>query len=169
MNVLDIILAIPTAYLIWRGWKHGLVREVSSLAGLLAGLWAATHLSEWVAEAIGLEGEYSVLAAFFITFVGAVLLAYLLGRAIEGLMKAAHVSVVNRLGGAALGMVKALCILAVLTNLVVMVDKEEKLVKPEVKAQSVLYAPTYSAGNRLTSGIKQYIADHAEEWKEALK
>ena len=168
MNVLDIVLAVPMLWLVYRGWKRGLVREVATLVGVLAGIWAAVHLSQWISELLGLHGENSVIIAFFVAFVGALVLAYLLGRMVEGLMKAAKISIVNRIAGAALGLVKALCILAVLLNNVVMLDRHEVVITSKMKEKSILYKPVWNTGNRLTASLKQFIDEHKEEWKQAV-
>lgn len=157
------------AVLIFLGWKKGLVREVATLAGVLLGIWAAIHLSQVVAELIGLEGENAVLIAFLVCFVGALVLAWLIGRLVEGLLKATNLSIVNRIAGALLGTVKALCILAVLLNTVVMLDTNEKLLKPELKEASLLYKPVYTTGNRMMTSLKQFVADHRDEWEQTLK
>ena len=73
MTILDILLAIPLVYFIYKGWRRGIVFEITTLLGILAGCWAAAHLSTWVADALNLKGEGAVLAAFFITFMGAVI------------------------------------------------------------------------------------------------
>lgn len=169
MNILDIILGIPMVWLMVRGWRKGLVREVTTLAGVLAGIWAAVHLSQWVSQLLGLEGESSVIIAFFVTFVGTLLLAYLLGRGVEKLMKSAKISLVNHIAGAALGMTKALCILAVLVGNIVSLDHDEKLVTPTLKEQSLLYRPVCNVGNRLTSSLKEYIDAHKEEWRKEVE
>ena len=169
MNILDIVLAVPMLLMMFRGWKHGLVRTVVTLAGLLAGIWAAVHLSQWVSELLGLKGESAVIVAFFVTFVGALVLAYLIGRGVERLMKATRLSIVNRIAGAALGLVEALCILAVLLGNVVALDKNEHIVTAECKAESKLYRPVNDTGNRLTASLRQFIDEHKEEWKEAMR
>ena len=168
MTILDILLAIPLAWLVFKGWKRGLVREAATLAGVIAGIWASVHLSQWVAELIGLEGESAILIAFFITFVGAMVLAYLLGRSIEGLMKAAKLSLFNHIAGALLGMCKALCILAVILNGIVLIDKGEALITPETKERSILYHPVYATGNRLTESLKEFISTHADDARQML-
>ena len=168
MTVLDILLALPLCFLIFMGWKKGLVREIATLAGVLVGLWASMHLSQAVAPLLGLDGESAVLIAFIVTFLIALVLTYLLGRCVEGLMKAAKLSLVNRLSGALLGAVKALCVLAVLLNFLVMVDSNEMILKPEVKEKSLLYKPIYTTGNRLTAELKTFIADHKDEWLKEL-
>lgn len=167
--MLDIVLAVPMLWLVYRGWRRGLVREVTTLAGVLAGIWAAVHLSQLISELLGLQGENSVIIAFFVAFVGALVLAYLLGRMVEGLLKAAKLSIANRVAGAALGLVKALCILAVLLNNVVMLDNHEKVITKTMKEESILYKPVWDTGNRLTASLKQFIDEHKDEWKEAVK
>lgn len=169
MTLLDIILAIPLLYLVFKGWKRGLVREISTLAGLLVGIWATVHLSGQVAVLIGLKSENAVLIAFIVTFVGVLVLTYLLGHSIEGLMKAAKLSIINRLAGALLGMAKALCILAVLLSYLTMIDSKEWVLKPETKEESILYKPVYTVGNQLTATLKQFIEEHKEDWKEVVK
>lgn len=169
MNVLDIVLAIPMLWLVYRGWKRGLVREAATLIGVLAGIWAAVHLSQLICELLSLKGESSVIIAFFIAFVGALVLAWLLGRMVEGLMKAAHLSIINHIAGAALGLVKALCILAVLLSNVVLLDSHERVITPQTKEESRLYKPVYDTGNRLTASLRQFINDHKEEWEKVVK
>ena len=156
-------------FLLYKGWKRGIVREVATLVGVLAGIWAAVYLSQQVAEWINLKSENAVLIAFFVCFVGAMVLAYLLGRMVEGLMKAAHISMANRVLGAVLGMLKALCVLAVLLNYVEMFDREEKLLKGDLKENSLLYKPVHNTGNRLTESLKQFIDEHKEEWEEKVR
>lgn len=169
MNLLDILLAVPMVFLLYKGWKRGIVREVATLVGVLAGIWAAVHLSQQVAEWMNLKSENAVLIAFFVCFVGAMVLAYLAGRMVEGLMKAAHISMANRVLGAVLGMLKALCVLAVLLNYVEMFDREEKLLKGDLKENSLLYKPVHNTGNRLTESLKQFIDEHKEEWEEKVR
>ena len=169
MTLLDILLAIPLFFFIFTGWKKGLVREIATLAGVLLGIWASVHLSQQVAPMLGLDGESAVLIAFIVTFLVALILTYLLGRCIEGLMKAAKLSFINRLAGALLGAAEALCILAVLLNFLVMIDGKEMILKPAVKEKSILYHPVYSTGNRLTTHLKDYIVEHKDALKEVAK
>lgn len=168
MTILDILLLIPIGWLVFVGWKKGIIREAATLAGIVAGIWAAVHLSQLVATLLGLTGESAILIAFFITFVGAMVLAYLLGRSIEGLMKAAKLSLVNHLAGALLGMAKALCILAVVLNGLVMLDKGEVILSPETKERSILYRPVYATGNRLMASLKDFIAEHGRQARDLI-
>ena len=172
MAILDIILIIPLGWLVFLGWKKGVIREAATLAGIVAGIWAAGHLSKLVASLLGLTGESAILIAFFITFVGALVLTYLLGRGIEKMVKSAHLSLANKLAGAALGMAKALCVIAVVLNGIVLLDQKEELITPETREKSLLYKPVYNTGNLLISSLKDFIDEHkevVEKGKEAMK
>lgn len=172
MAILDIILIIPLGWLVFLGWKKGVIREAATLAGIVAGIWAAVHLSKLVASLLGLTGESAILIAFFITFVGALVLTYLLGRGIEKMVKSAHLSLANKLAGAALGMAKALCVIAVVLNGIVLLDQKEELITPETREKSLLYKPVYNTGNLLISSLKDFIDEHkevVEKGKEAMK
>ncbi|MBR1550205.1 MAG: CvpA family protein [Bacteroidales bacterium] len=159
---MDIILLIPIGWLVFLGWKKGIIREAATLAGIIAGIWAAVHLSQLVATLLGLTGESAILIAFFITFVGALVLTYLLGRGIERMVKSAHLSLANKITGAALGMGKALCIIAVILNGIVLLDKQEQIITAKTKADSILYKPVYSTGNLLISSLKDFIEEHQD-------
>lgn len=162
MTILDIILAIPLGIFIFLGWKRGVIREAAALVGVLIGIWAAVHFSRLVSSLLGLTGEHSILIAFFILFVGTLVLAALLGRVAERVIKSLKMNLPNKIAGAALGMVKALCILSVLLNGVIMIDKHEKLISQETREESLLYSPVYTTGNELISSLKQFIEEHPD-------
>lgn len=159
MTVLDILIAIPLIFFIYRGWRRGLIFELSMLMGIIAGCWAATHLSVVVANLLQMEGDTGVLVTFFVCFVGAVALAFFLGKTIEGVFKMVKAGTLNHLLGALLGMLKCLCVLSVLINFVMLIDREHVIITPETQEKSVLYEPTYNVGNRLTNHLKDKVKD----------
>lgn len=159
MTLLDLLLSIPLLYFIYQGWRKGLVFEAATLIGLVAGCYAAIHFSKWVADQLDFKGEYALLIAFFVTFVGVVFLSYLLGKMLEGIVSMAHLKVFNHLLGAVLGMCKAVCLLSVLLNWLLLVDRNEWLLTPQAKEQSALFRPTRSLGNLLTAQLKIYASE----------
>ena len=157
MNILDIILAIPLCYFIYKGWRRGLIFELAALAGIIIGCWAAIHFSSWVADLLHLEGEGSLLIAFFITFIGVVVGSYFLGKAVEGFIKMVKANALNKILGALVGMAKCLCVLSVLLNFVLLVDYNHIIITPKLQQESILYKPTYTIGNKLTATLKTQI------------
>ena len=159
MNVLDIILAIPLCFFIYKGWKRGLIFELAALVGIIVGCWAAIHFSSWVADLLGLEGEGSLLIAFFITFIGVVVGSYFLGKAVEGFIKMVKANALNKILGALVGMVKCLCVLSILLNFILLVDYNHIIITPKVQQESKLYKPTYTIGNKLTTTLKAHLKE----------
>lgn len=163
MNFLDILLAIPLCYFIYKGWRRGLVFEIVSLVSILLGAWACVHFSTWVADALNLKGEGSVLIAFFITFAAVVVLAYFFGKAIEGVFKMVKLNALNKILGAVFGMIKCLCVLSVIINFIMLADHDELVLTPKVKQESVLFTPTHNVGNKLTAKLHDYVVEKRRE------
>lgn len=162
MNFLDLIIAIPLGYFIYKGWKRGLIFELATLVGVVCGGYAAIHCSSWAAQLLSLKGESAVLIAFFIVFVAVLLLAAVLGKAVEGFVKLVKVGKANNLLGSVFGMLKCLVVLSVLLNMLVLVDDQAHIISPNVKEHSLLFEPTYKAGNRLTAQLRQLAAQYRD-------
>lgn len=169
MTFLDIIIAIPLVFFIYKGWKRGIIFEVATLLGILVGCWAAIHLSTWVAESLKLEGEGSILIAFFITFMGAIVLAYFLGKVVEGLFKMVKAEFLNKLLGSVVGMLKCLIVISILLNFILLIDRNHVLITPKLQEESILYKPTYTIGNKLSQSLKTYIIEKRNELAEQNK
>lgn len=157
MSILDILLAIPLCFFIYKGWRRGIIFELAALCGVIIGCYAAIHFSKWVAEMINIEGDGAILIAFFITFLGVVIGTFFLGKAAEGFVKLVKVNSLNKILGAALGLAKCLCVLSVLISFVIIVDHEQEILTPDIKKSSTLFKPTYKIGNKLTSTLQTYV------------
>ena len=162
MTLLDLFFALFLGVFIYIGWNRGVVREAAALAGVLIGIWAAVHFSRLIALMLGLRGESAILIAFFIIFVGTLVLASLLGRTADRVVKAVKMNLPNKIAGAALGMIKAICICSVILNGIILIDNEEKLISKDTREKSLLYSPIYSTGNELLSSLKDFIDEHPE-------
>lgn len=159
MNFLDILIAVPLCYFIYKGWRRGLIFEIASLVSIIVGVWACTHFSTWVAEVFGFHGEAGILVAFFVTFAAVVVLAHFLGKAIEGIFKMVKLNMVNKILGALLGMAKCLCVVSILLNFVLLIDTHQAILTPKAKEESKLFEPSYNIGNKLTADLKSYISE----------
>ena len=50
MNWLDIVLAIPLLWFMYKGFRNGLIIELASLAALILGIYVALHFSFYVKD-----------------------------------------------------------------------------------------------------------------------
>lgn len=153
MNTVDIVLALILLYGLVRGFFRGLLAEIASLVGIVAGIYGAIHfshiLSDFFSENMNWDSDYVNLIAFAITFVLIVFLISLAGKILTKMAGFAALGIVNKLLGAAFGLLK----MAFLASVVIMffgaTNEEIDLVSEESLEESKLYAPVknYSSGN----------------------
>jgi len=162
MYWLDIVLAIPMAWFVYKGFRKGLIFELSSLVGLLVGIYCSIRFSKYVGTLIGIEGEYSILVAFFVTFIAVYLLSLFLGKCIEGLIKLMKMGVLNNILGSVFGLLKCVCVLSVVMYYVVLIDIDNVIITNKTREQSMFYQPIEKTGNLLIGTLKDYVKEAKE-------
>lgn len=165
MNWLDLVIAVPLGYLIYKGYRKGLIFELSALAGVVLGTYLAVRCANWFAKLVGLTGELSLLISFFIIFVAVIVLAQLAGRLAEKLLKLVHGGIFNNIAGALLGMLKGLCIIGVLFHFIAIADRHERVLTRNVKESSMLYEPVSQVGHKLAGQLQTYAANYRDKKK----
>ncbi len=120
MNIFDILVITILAYGLIRGTFRGLVREVSSIVGVVGGFYAAfTYypnvarllsplISRWVTHSAYID-ILSYLAIFSVVMIVVSILAAI----IKYLLNIAYLGWVDRLCGALFGLVKAVLVVCV--------------------------------------------------------
>ena len=145
MNLLDIFIIIPIIYFAYKGFSRGLVLELAALVGLILGIYVAVHFSYFAENILintfHLSGKYLPILSFIITFVMVILVIYLIGKVIEKLLDLVALGFFNKLLGMVFGVLKAAVLLSLLIFVINTFDIHEKLIKPHVKENSLLYAP----------------------------
>ena len=117
MNPFDIIIIVILGYSVVRGLFRGLVKEVSSIIGVLGGFYAAyTYymvvtqlLSRWISDT-----EYLNVLSFFIIFCIVFFVVSILGVVINYILKIAFLGWVDRICGAGFGTMKGILIVSVI-------------------------------------------------------
>lgn len=117
MNSFDILVSIIFGFCLIRGIFRGLVKEVASIIGVMAGYYAAysyypyvaKFLSQWISVV-----AYSRLIGFLVLFIGVFLIISILGVIIKYLMSIAFLGWVDRISGGIFGIIKGLLIISVL-------------------------------------------------------
>lgn len=169
MNFLDFVIALPIGYLIFKGYRRGLIFEVASLVGIIIGSIAAVRMAHWFASLVGLNGDHAFLISFFVIFVGVVLLSMFLGKLVERFVKLVHVGFANNLAGAILGFAKGLCIVGVLLYFVTFIDFKEKILTCDAKQTSMLYRPVEQTGQHLVGRMEVYIQNRKNTMNSSLQ
>jgi membrane protein required for colicin V production len=117
MNILDIVILVILGFCLVRGIFRGIIKEVTSIAGVFVGFFVAYNFYPFVAVLISRFFTNEALlniASFFLAFTILFLLVGLVGVILKHLFKAVALGWVDRLLGATLGFIKAVLIVSVL-------------------------------------------------------
>jgi membrane protein required for colicin V production len=143
MNIIDIIILIPMAWLAYTGFKKGFIIGVASLLALILGIYAALYFSGIVADflsgSLNVKTDYLPIISFIVTFIGVVILIHFLGKLLEKLINLVALGFLNKLAGAVFGVLKAAIFLSVI--ILVINHFNAKIISEEKRESSFLYNP----------------------------
>jgi len=155
MNLLDLILALLIAWFAISGIVRGLVRQLFSLGGLVAGHLLGIRFYAFVQGKLGLSFQYAEVVGYAVVFLAAYLAIRLIGGLIEDRVRKSKLSGSDRLAGMAAGLVKgALFSILIVFLLVILLPRDARLLQ-ESKAAPVAVA----AGKRLASAFPERFAE----------
>ncbi len=173
MNVIDIVLIIPLAWGVYKGFSKGIVQEIAQLAALLAGVFAGLHLSDWISSflitVLNTGPEQTKLIAFLIAFLGAMALVFLISKNIGKLINSLHLGLPNRLAGAIFASAKYILIISVLINFINSVDKTGIILKKDIREGSLLYEPLGKAAPLILPKIMKMLPEETESESEKIE
>ena len=178
MNFLDILIVIILSYCLIRGIFRGLVKELSSIIGVLGGFYAAytyyplvaRPFSRWISNT-----SYLNILSFLIIFCVIFLTISLLGVLIRYLLKVAFLGWFDRICGAGFGIVKGVLIAAViLIALTAFLPKgapvvKDSLLSPHVTLIAEKMAAVVSDNMKHKFGAKIKALKKAWETKDRIK
>lgn len=103
ISPLDVVLALPLLWGAIRGVRKGFILELTGLAALFFGAYAALFGSDvaaaWLDSEFAIGKSYLGIMAFAVTFIAVAIGVHLLGRVIEKLVDITALKPLDRLGG----------------------------------------------------------------------
>jgi membrane protein required for colicin V production len=166
VNYFDFIIAI---FLLWSGYRgitKGFLIMAASLAALILGVWGAIRFSHLTAALLisyfGVQTKYLGLISFALTFVVIVILVHLLSRAMDKLVKAVALGIVNRLAGLLFSMLKTAFLISIFLVILNGINSRVPFIPDEHKENSLLYQPL----SRLAPAIFPFL--NFEEIKDRI-
>lgn len=109
MNFLDLIILLPIAYLAYRGFVNGFIREVFGILGIVLAVYITF---EYMGTVSGIVAPYvenrdrATIVTGIILFIGVIALVQFAGIALEKFFEAAHLGIINQLSGMVFGALK---------------------------------------------------------------
>lgn len=166
---IDIVLIIIILWFAFKGFKRGLVVELSILISLVLAIWGAVKYKSVVAglltQYIGLQGSYVSFVAFVITFLLILIVVSLLGRMLTKLIGVVQLGILNRLLGTLFAVAKIGIILSLLVNGLDRLNNEMHFIKETSIEKSILYKPL----NKFAEKIYDFSDKHYDEVKGKIE
>ena len=146
MNYFDIVAGILLILAIVKGFKNGLIIELASLVALVLGLFGAIKFSS-ITESFLIEhidSSYIGIIAFIATFVLIVVGVHLVAKAVDKLVTAIALGMINRVLGALFSLLKYAFIMSVIIAILGSFEKTYSVIPEEQRESSHLYKPLQS-------------------------
>ena len=174
MNYLDIIIAIPLLWGLYKGIIKGIVKELAALISLIAGIYGAINFAEniqpYLKEQFAIESSFLPIVSFAITFIIIVLAVKLIGFIIDKIVNAVALVIISRLLGGVFGVLKTAFIISALLLIINTFDYYLKLIPLKQKKQSVFYKPISNMIPSIMPNLKDsnsLIKEADKIWKDA--
>lgn len=158
MSYLDIFLAVPLLWGLYKGFTKGLIIEAASLVALGLAIWGSikfhSQLTLWLQEAHDWTSPYLPLLSFALIFLGVLLSVYGVAKLVEKLVDLISLGFLNKLGGAVFGTLKFGLIISVVIFLLEAVNKTVEFIPNQIKTESLLYPHVQKLAPTIIPGLK---------------
>ena len=170
MNPFDIIIIVILGYSLVRGLFRGLVKEVSSIFGVLAGFYAAyTYyllLAKPLAGMISNRAYLNILS-FLIIFCAVLIAVNVIGIIIKYLLNITFLGWVDRICGVIFGFIKGILVASVLfIILTTFLPKGAPIIKQSLLAPHVAWI-SENMTKAVSKEMKKEFAVKLKEFKKA--
>ena len=145
MTTLDLIIVIVLGAGALIGFMKGLIKQVFSMVGLVAGLLVARALFGVVGEKLaveaGMSATFGQILAFLLIWILVPLGLTMVASVLTKIAGTIHLGFVNRWMGSGLGLIKYGLLASMFINVIQFIDVQDHLIHKENKEASVLYYP----------------------------
>lgn len=143
LNWFDIVVLIFLLIAFINGYRKGLVMMLAGLvtvvlAAVFGGKLAKIILPQLL-KLFDMSPNVANVLSYVAAFLAIAIIISLIGRLIQKTFEAVNLSFINRISGSVVALGTVMVLLSVLLNLVLMLDADEKLIKPDVKQKSFFY------------------------------
>jgi membrane protein required for colicin V production len=172
MNSFDIITTVILGYSSIRGLFRGLVKELSSVVGVLGGFYGAYSYYPTVSKLMSgfiSDPSHRNILGFFLIFCGVFVIISIVGVIIKYLLNVAFLGWVDRIGGVMVGIVKGVLIVSVFfIALTAFLPKGAPLIKRSHMAPHVLWLSENMA-KVVPQDLKRQFWDKLKDLKKTWK
>ncbi len=145
MSTIDIVIAVILLFGLVKGYMKGLFIEITSLVGLVLGVYGALHfsyfLSDILKDNVSWDESMIQIVAFAGTFIIILLALVFLGKALTKIAETIFLGFFNKILGAVFGVLKYALILSIVFLIYDQINSSLKFLSKEKSKESILYEP----------------------------
>ena len=143
MNWLYIIICIVLLIGLYKGYLNGFFVELTSLIALIAAIYGSIYFSnfagDWLRVQVAWEDVYITIASFIVTFLVIIFVITYVGKLITKVIKTVNLSFINKIAGAAFGLVKMGFLASVILMFINSASGEFHIIGKDIKENSIVY------------------------------
>lgn len=159
MNSLDLLILIPIAAGFIFGIFKGLIKELTSLAAIILGIYGAKMMAPAVSDILIKSFEFSAKTAkplaYLILFITIAIMLLILANVVDKIFSSLSLGGLNKLMGGIFGALKYALLVSVLLNVFDALDSRFSIISVETKNQSIGYKPLMKFGPALWEETKK--------------
>lgn len=175
MNWFDLLIALLLLIAFVNGYRKGLIMQLVGLATLVLAAIFGGRLAEKILPEIHRLIEISPDAARVLSFVLAfaliAIVLSLVGKLIQKFIDVVLLSFINRLSGAVIALGTMMLLLSIILNLVLLLDKEQVVIKKEIREESFFFERVEAVVPALVPYLNQALWDGfiPEKYREEIE
>ena len=159
MNKLDLILLVPIGIGFIFGLFKGLIKEITSLAAIVLGIYGARLLAPFISSILVSWFHFSEKIAmpmsYLVLFVGIAIVLLMVAKSLEKVFESMSLGGLNKFFGGIFGALKYALIVSVLLIVFNAIDSRFSMVSAETKANSIVYKPLLKLAPSLWNEAKK--------------
>lgn len=161
---IDLVLGGFLVFGALKGARKGLIIEITSLLGLIVGVWGAISFSYYMGNILhlyfNLDEKYISLLSFIITFIGIVFAISIIGKTITKIISTIALGWLNRLLGAIFGLSKFAFIFSIILTIILQINNKIEFISKETIENSILFEPVASFAPAIMPMLSGEKMDH---------
>jgi len=159
MNTLDLLLIIPITLGFVFGLFKGLVKELTSLAAIVLGIYGAKLfaplISQFLIHTLHFSNKTAIPVAYLILFLAIALGLLLVANMLDKVFDSMSLGGLNKFLGGLFGALKYALIVSVLLNVFDALDSRFPIIKAKTKTESFAYKPVLKFAPELWAETKK--------------
>lgn len=169
MNLIDVFIGVILLLGFYSGFKKGLVVELTSLLGLVLGIFGAYYLSKhhglYIGQWLDWAPEYLKITTFLVSFLIVIVLVSIIGKGITRLMETVALGTINQILGGVFSVLKFALLVSFFLLLFNVINTEVNLVSQKTLDESL----SYPVLNNLSETVWTRIVNFSQEQENAVQ